>query len=166
MYLSFHRNYNMGIHIARFHNIFGPYGTWEGGKEKAPAAMCRKVAETPDGEEIEIWGDGEQTRTFLYVDECVEGILRLMRSNVSGPVNIGSDELISINGLAKMAMDIAGKQLHIKHIKGPLGVRGRSSDNKYIQEVLEWRPTAKLIEGMKITYKWIEEEVKKHKKTM
>jgi nucleoside-diphosphate-sugar epimerase len=166
MYLSFHRNYNMGIHIARFHNIFGPYGTWEGGKEKAPAAMCRKVAETPDGGEIEIWGDGEQTRTFLYVDECVEGILRLMRSNVSGPVNIGSDELISINGLAKMAMGIAGKQLGIKHIKGPLGVRGRSSDNKYIQQVLEWRPTTKLIEGMKITYKWIEGEVKRRKETM
>jgi nucleoside-diphosphate-sugar epimerase len=164
MYLAFMRNYNMEVHIARFHNIFGPYGTWEGGKEKAPAAMCRKVAETADGGEIEIWGDGEQTRTFLYVDECVEGIRRLMQSDVSGPVNIGSDELISINGLAKMAMEIAGKSLRIKHIEGPLGVRGRSSDNGYIEQVLGWRPTTMLIDGMKSTYTWIAEEVNKRRK--
>jgi nucleoside-diphosphate-sugar epimerase len=159
LYLSYARNYGMEIHIARFHNIFGPYGTWDGGKEKAPAAMCRKVAETPDGGEIEIWGDGEQTRTFLYVDECLEGICRLMESKVSGPVNIGSDELISINNLAKMAMQIAGKELSLKHIPGPLGVRGRSSDNTYIKQVLGWRPTTKLIDGMEATYRWIAEQV-------
>jgi nucleoside-diphosphate-sugar epimerase len=163
MYLSYVRNYGMEIHIARFHNIFGPYGTWEGGKEKAPAAMCRKVAETHDGGEIEIWGDGEQTRTFLYVDECLEGVRRIMTSKVIGPVNIGSDELISINSLAEMAMNIAGKKLTIKHIQGPLGVRGRSSENTYIQQVLGWRPTTKLIDGMKITYQWIAGEVSKRK---
>ena len=163
MYLAYIRNYGMEIHIARFHNIFGPYGTWEGGKEKAPAAMCRKVAEAAAGGEIEIWGDGEQTRTFLYVDECLEGVMRLMNSNITGPVNIGSDELISINGLAKMAMDIAGKKLSIKHIPGPLGVRGRSSDNSYIQEVLGWRPATKLIDGIKVTYQWISGEVSKRK---
>jgi len=163
MYLSYTRNYGMEIHIARFHNIFGPYGTWQGGKEKAPAAMCRKVAETPNGGEIEIWGDGEQTRTFLYVDECLEGVRRLMNSKVTGPVNIGSDELISINSLAEMAMTIAGKKLTFKHIPGPLGVRGRSSENTYIQQVLGWRPTTKLIDGMKVTYQWIAGEVSKRK---
>jgi nucleoside-diphosphate-sugar epimerase len=163
MYLSYARNYGMEIHIARFHNIFGPYGTWEGGKEKAPAAMCRKVAENPDGGEIEIWGDGEQTRTFLYIDECIEGVMRLMNSEITEPVNIGSDELISINALAKMAMDIAGKKLAFNHIPGPLGVRGRSSDNTYIGQILGWRPTTKLIDGMKITYQWIAEEVAKRK---
>jgi len=163
LYLSYIRNYGMEIHIARFHNIFGPYGTWEGGKEKAPAAMCRKVAETPDGGEIEIWGDGEQTRTFLYIDECLEGVRRLMNSSVAGPVNIGSDELISINGLAEMAMNIAGKKLAFKHIPGPLGVRGRSSENTFIQQVLGWRPSTRLIDGMKVTYQWIVDEVSKRK---
>jgi nucleoside-diphosphate-sugar epimerase len=160
LYLSYSRNYNMEIHIARFHNIFGPYGTLKGGREKAPAAMCRKVAETVNDGEIEIWGDGEQTRTFLYVDECVEGILRLMNSTISGPINIGSDELISINNLAKMAMKIAGKDQRIKHIPGPLGVRGRSSDNNYIQKALGWRPTSKLFDGIKVTYNWIADEIK------
>jgi nucleoside-diphosphate-sugar epimerase len=160
MYMSYVRNYGMEVHIARFHNIFGPFGTWEGGKEKAPAAMCRKVAEAVNGGEIEIWGDGEQTRTFLYIDECLEGIRRLMDSQVFDPVNIGSDELISINGLAEMAMTIAGKELSFKHIPGPLGVRGRSSENTYIQQVLGWRPTARLIHGMKITYQWIDEQVR------
>jgi len=163
LYLSYFRNYGMEVHIARFHNIFGPYGTWEGGKEKAPAAMCRKVAEANDGGEIEIWGDGEQTRTFLYIDECVEGVIRLMESDVTGPVNIGSDELISINGLARMAMDIAGKKLAFKHIPGPLGVRGRSSDNTYIEQVLGWRPSSRLIDGIKPTYQWIAEEVSRRK---
>ena len=119
LYLSFHRNYKMNVRIARFHNIFGPEGTWRGGKEKAPAAICRKVAEAKEEGEIEIWGDGEQTRSFLYVDECLEGIRRLMDSDFTGPVNIGSEESISINNLAKMAMDIAGKKLNIKHILGP-----------------------------------------------
>jgi nucleoside-diphosphate-sugar epimerase len=161
MYLSYSRNYGMGIHIARFHNIFGPFGTWDGGKEKAPAAMCRKVAGASNDGEIEIWGDGEQTRTFLYIDECLEGIRHLMKSNIQGPVNIGSDELISINGLAEMAMTIAGKKLTFKHISGPLGVRGRSSDNTYIQQALGWRPTTRLIDGMKVTYQWIAEQVAK-----
>jgi nucleoside-diphosphate-sugar epimerase len=161
MYLAYHRNFGMEVHIARFHNIFGPYGTWDGGREKAPAAMCRKVAETPEGGEIEIWGDGEQTRTFLYIDECLNGIRRLMESDFLGPVNIGSDELISINNLARMAMGIAGKNLSIKHISGPLGVRGRSSDNTLIEEKLGWRPATKLLDGMRVTYKWIAEQVKK-----
>jgi nucleoside-diphosphate-sugar epimerase len=164
MYLSYFRNYGMEIHIARFHNIFGPLGTWDGGKEKAPAAMCRKVAEAHDGGEIEIWGDGEQTRTFLYIDECLEGVRRLMESNVQGPVNIGSDELISINGLAKMAMNFSDKKLTFKHIPGPLGVRGRSSENSYIQQALGWRPTTRLLDGMKITYQWIAEQVAKRDK--
>jgi GDP-D-mannose 3',5'-epimerase len=161
LYLSYQRNYSMEVHIARFHNIFGPEGTWDGGKEKAPAAMCRKVAEAPNKGEIEIWGDGEQTRTFLYIDECLEGVRRLMQSDFSGPVNIGSDELISINDLAKLAMRFAGKNLHIKHIQGPLGVRGRCSDNILIQEKLGWRPTWPLAKGIEITYRWIEEQVEK-----
>jgi nucleoside-diphosphate-sugar epimerase len=159
MYMAYARNYGIEIHIARFHNIFGPYGTWKGGREKAPAAICRKVAETPDGGEIEIWGDGRQTRTFLIVDECIEGIRRLMDSQISTPVNIGSDELISINDLAKMAMDIAGKKMSIKHIPGPLGVRGRSSDNTYIQQVLGWCPATKLIDGIRVTYRWISKQI-------
>jgi nucleoside-diphosphate-sugar epimerase len=163
MYLAYARNYNMEVHIARFHNIFGPYGTWTGGKEKAPAAMCRKVAEAPINGEIEIWGDGEQTRTFLYIDECLEGVRRLMESKFSGPVNIGSDELISINNLAKMAMKIANKELSIRHIDGPLGVRGRSSENSYIKEVLDWRPATLLVDGMKETYAWIAGKVEKSK---
>jgi len=161
MYLAYARNYGIEVHIARFHNIFGPYGTWTGGKEKAPAAMCRKVATAEENGEIEIWGDGEQTRTFLYIDECIEGIRRLMESKVFSPVNIGSDELISINNLAKMAMEIAGKKLSIRHIDGPLGVRGRSSENSYIKEVLGWMPTTRLFDGMKETYKWIAEQIKK-----
>jgi len=160
MFLAYHRNYGMETHIARFHNIFGPYGTWEGGREKAPAAMCRKVAETPEGGEMELWGDGEQTRTFLYIEECLNGIRRLMESDFLGPVNIGSDELISIDNLARMAMEIANKKLSVKHIPGPTGVRGRSSDNTLIEEELGWRPTTKLIDGMRVTYKWIAEEVK------
>ena len=161
LYLSYSRNYGMEVHIARFHNIFGPEGTWDGGKEKAPAAVCRKVAAAVAGSEIEIWGDGEQTRTFLYIDECLEGVRRLMESNFSGPVNIGSDELISINGLAKMVMGIAKKQVGIKHIPGPLGVRGRSSDNTLIQSKLGWRPTWPLSRGLEITYRWIDEQVRR-----
>ena len=159
LYLSYQRNYGIEVHVARFHNVFGPEGTWEGGKEKAPAAMCRKVAESADRGEIEMWGDGEQTRTFLYIDECLEGVRRLMESDFSGPVNIGSDELISINDLAGMVMGIAGKELRIRHIPGPLGVRGRSSDNKLIEEKLGWRPTWPLSKGMEITYRWIESQV-------
>jgi nucleoside-diphosphate-sugar epimerase len=138
MFLAYNRNYGLNVRIARFHNIFGPEGTWEGGKEKAPAAICRKVAETKPGGEIEIWGDGKQTRTFLYVEECLEGVRRLMDSDFIGPVNIGSEEMVTINQLAEIAMKIAGKQLKLKHIKGPLGVRGRSSDNKLIKQKLGW----------------------------
>jgi len=161
MYLSFYRNYELQVRIARFHNIFGPEGTWKGGREKAPAAICRKVAETKDGGEIEIWGDGKQTRSFLYIDECLEGIQRLMDSNFIGPVNIGSEEMISINNLAKMVMEIAGKKLKIKHIKGPLGVRGRNSNNNLIFEKLGWKPSKPLVEGMANTYKWIGKQIYK-----
>jgi len=159
MYLDFHRNYGINVRIARFHNIFGPEGTYKGGREKAPAALCRKVAEAPNGGEIEIWGDGEQTRSFLYIDECLEGVLRLMDSDFLGPVNIGSDEMISINNLAKMIMEIAGKNLQIKHIPGPLGVRGRNSDNTLIKEKLGWAPSKPLREGIEKTYHWILKQV-------
>jgi nucleoside-diphosphate-sugar epimerase len=153
------RNYGLEVHIARFHNIFGPEGTWTGGREKAPAAICRKVAEAPDGGEIEIWGDGRQTRSFLYIDECVEGVLMLMRSPHHGPFNIGSEEMVSINETVQMVMDIAGKKLGIKHVTGPQGVRGRNSDNKLIQEVLGWKPCRPLRAGLERTYTWIAEQV-------
>ena len=159
LYLAFKRNYGLDVHIARFHNIFGPQGTWKGGKEKAPAAMCRKVAETPDGGEIEVWGDGQQTRSFLYIDECIDGVLRLTRSEFEGPVNIGSEEMVTINDLAKMAIDISGKNITIKNIPGPTGVRGRNSDNKLIQEKLGWAPNYPLIDGMSKTFSWINKQV-------
>ena len=155
MYLAYQRNHGIEVHIARFHNIFGPEGTWCGGREKAPAAMCRKIAELEDGGEIEMWGDGEQTRSFLYIDECLEGVRRLMESDFSGPVNIGSDEMISINGLALMVADIAGKKININHVPGPTGVRGRNSDNELIEKRLDWRPSRPLAEGMAKTYHWI-----------
>jgi GDP-D-mannose 3', 5'-epimerase len=160
LFLAFHRNYNMQVRVARFHNVFGPEGTWEGGKEKAPAAMCRKVAETAEGGTIEMWGDGKQTRSFLYIDECLEGVRRLMDSDFTGPVNIGSDEMVTLNELAEMVMKIAGKKVKIKHIKGPLGVRGRTSDNRLIKKKLKWAPQTKLKVGMTKTYQWIEEQVK------
>jgi GDP-D-mannose 3',5'-epimerase len=159
LYLAFHRDSGMEVRIARYHNIFGPEGTWDGGREKAPAAICRKVALAPDGGEIEIWGDGKQTRSFLYIDECLEGTMRLMRSDFLGPVNIGSDEMISINGLAEMVMDIAGKKLRLKHIPGPLGVRGRNSHNRLIEQELGWRPTQPLRAGVEITYQWVAKQV-------
>lgn len=159
LYASYQRNYGIEIHVARFHNIFGPDGTWYGGREKAPAAICRKVAETPNGSEIEIWGDGKQTRSFLYIDECVEGIRRLMESDFAGPVNIGSEEMVTINQLAEMAMGIAGKRLNIRHVDGPLGVRGRNSDNRLIRQKLGWAPSASLREGLEVTYKWVANEV-------
>ncbi len=160
LYLAFHRNHGMEVRIARYHNIFGPQGTWCDGREKAPAAMCRKVAETPDNEEIEMWGDGEQTRSFLYIDECLEGSQRLLRSDWTGPVNIGSEEMVTINQLAQMVMEIAGKKQSIKHVPGPLGVRGRNSDNHLIQEKLGWKPSLPLVEGLRKTYAWIEAQVK------
>ena len=159
LYLAYQRNYKIEAHVARFHNIFGIEGTWRGGKEKAPAALCRKVAEAKNSTSIEIWGDGKQTRSFLYVDECVDGILKLMHANFSGPLNIGSDEMVSINELAEMIIKYSGKTLTINHIKGPLGVRGRNSDNKLIQEKLNWKPTQTLLDGIKKTYDWIDKQV-------
>lgn len=165
LFLAFKRNYKMDIRIARFHNIYGPEGSWKDGREKAPAAFCRKVAETPDGATIEMWGDGKQTRSFLFIDECLEGIRRLMESkDFYGPVNIGSEEMVSINQLSEMVMKIAGKKLQIKHIPGPLGVRGRNSDNALIKEKLGWEPNYSLNEGLKKTYKWISEQVKNQTK--
>jgi nucleoside-diphosphate-sugar epimerase len=159
LYFAYHRNFGVQVQVARFHNIFGPLGTWCGGREKAPAALCRKIAETPDGGEIELWGDGKQTRSFLIVDECVEGIRRLVESDFSGPVNIGSEEMVTINQLAEIVMDVAGKRVRIKHIPGPLGVRGRNSDNHLIREKLGWEPKLPLRAGMSTTYAWIAQQV-------
>jgi nucleoside-diphosphate-sugar epimerase len=164
MYLSYHRNYGMNVRIARFHNIFGPEGAWTGGRDKAPAAVCRKVAEAKDGGEVEVWGDGRQTRSFLFIDECLEGVRRLMDSNFMGPVNIGSEEMVTINELVEMTASIAEKKVTIKHIPGPLGVRGRNSDNKLIEEKLGWKPHFSLKDGMAITYTWVNEQVQKAKK--
>ena len=159
LYFAYQRNTKIQVKVARFHNIFGPQGTWTGGKEKAPAALCRKVAEAEAGSFIEVWGDGKQTRSFLFIDECVEAVRRLMNSDFSGPVNIGSEEMISINDFAKMVIDISGKKIAIKNIPGPTGVRGRNSDNKLIREKLGWEPNLPLRKGMEITYKWINQQV-------
>lgn len=161
LYQSYSKNYGLPVKIARFHNIFGPRGTYKGGKEKAPAALCRKVIETPNGGTIEIWGTGNQTRSFLYIDECIEGVRRLMESDFSGPVNIGSDEIISISNLAKMIIEISGKSVQIKTTSGPTGVNGRNSDNKLIREKLGWVPTMKLREGLVKTYEWMENEIER-----
>ncbi|RKQ50217.1 nucleoside-diphosphate-sugar epimerase [Roseivirga pacifica] len=155
LYFSFMRNYSIDVKVARFHNIFGPQGTYDGGKEKVPAALARKVAMTADGGEIEVWGDGEQTRSFLFIDDCVQAVYQLMQSDFSGPVNIGSEELVSINQLAKICMSVAGKKLTIRHVDGPQGVRGRNSDNRLIEEKLNWTPKVSLEEGIKRTYEWI-----------
>jgi nucleoside-diphosphate-sugar epimerase len=159
LFLAYNRNFGMQNRVARYHNIFGPEGTWDGGKEKAPAAMCRKVAKARSGDAIQIWGDGLQTRSFLYVDECVEGTTRLLRSDFEGPVNIGSDEMVSINQLVAMVAEIAGKRIEIDHIPGPTGVRGRNSDNRLIEERLGWRPSETLYAGLEKTYAWIERQV-------
>jgi len=170
LYLAFMRNHGLDVRIARFHNIFGPYGTWKGGKEKAPAAMCRKAVETPDGGVLEVWGDGQQTRSFLYIDECVEAVMRLMDSEFVGPVNIGSEEMITINQLAEMAIKLSGKDITIKNIFGdefiqkygfkcPTGVKGRNSDNKLYKEKIGWSVSKPLIDGLTITYDWINKEV-------
>jgi nucleoside-diphosphate-sugar epimerase len=160
LFLAYNRNYKLNVRIARFHNIFGPKGSWNNGKEKSPAAICRKVAQANNGDEIEIWGDGEQTRSFLYVDECLEGVRRLMNQDeFLGPVNIGSDEMVTINKLADIACEIADKTLVKKHIPGPLGVRGRNSDNNLILTKLGWKPTLSLKEGLTKTYNWINEQV-------
>ncbi len=159
LYTSFKRNYNISIRIARFHNIFGPEGIFEGGKEKAPAAICRKVIKAKEGETIEIWGDGMQTRSFLYIDDCIDALLKLIKSPVDYPINIGSEEMISINDLAKMVIGISGKKLYIKNIEGFQGVRSRSSDNRMIEKLLHWQPTNNLEVGMKTTYDWIQKKI-------
>jgi nucleoside-diphosphate-sugar epimerase len=171
LFLAFNRNYKVNVRIARFHNIFGPQGTWRDGKEKAPAAMCRKVIEASPDASIEVWGDGQQTRSFLYVDECVEAVLRLMNSDFLGPVNIGSEEMVTINDLAQMAIDISGKNVTIKNIEGqefidkygfkcPTGVRGRNSDNTLYKEKVGWAVSEPLIDGMKKTFQWIDSVAK------
>ena len=161
LYLAYNRNRGIPVRIARFHNIFGPEGTWKGGREKAPAALCRKFAESESGDTIEVWGDGEQTRSFLYVHECVEGIRRLMESDCTIPVNIGSDEMVTINKMVEYLKSISGKSLKSKHkLDAPTGVRGRNSDNNLIQEKLGWSPNFTLKDGLQLTYRWILEQVK------
>lgn len=159
LYLTYGRCRGMTTRIARYHNIFGPEGTWDGGREKAPAAICRKVARARSGDSIDIWGDGKQTRSFLYIDECVEGSLRVARSGETNPFNIGSDEMVSIDQLALMVADIAGKKIELNHIPGPLGVRGRNSDNRLIRQKLGWAPSEPLRKGLERTYAWIERQV-------
>ncbi len=159
LYLSYFRNYGIDVKIARFHNIFGTMGAWTGGKEKAPAALCRKVAKASLNGEIEIWGSGEQTRSCLYVDGCIDGVRKLMTSNHHGPYNIGSEEMVTINELAGLIMSIANKSLTVKHVTGPLGVMGRNSDNKLIWKDLNWKPSSKLKDGLSKTYRWIEQQV-------
>lgn len=159
LYLAYERNYGTRVCIARYHNIFGPEGTWRGGREKAPAALCRKIAGTREGGQVDLWGDGRQTRSFLYIDECLEGTLRCMRSGFSGPVNIGSDEMVTIDALAHMIIGISGKTVSLRHIKGPQGVRGRNSDNRLIGEKIGWKPSRPLINGLKSTYRWIAEQM-------
>jgi len=170
LFKAFERNYKLNVRIGRFHNIFGPEGTWDGGKEKAPAAMCRKVAKSKDGQSIEVWGDGLQTRSFLYIDECIEAVQKLMDSDFTEPINIGSEEMVSINQLAQMAIDLSGKDLSINNLEGeafkkkyghevPMGVRGRNSDNKLFREYVGWEPNYPLARGMEHTYKWINSQL-------
>ncbi len=161
LFLAHNRNAGMSNCIARYHNIFGPESAWSGGREKAPAAICRKVAEARNNGDIEIWGDGRQTRSFLFIDECIEGSVRLARSGASGPLNIGSDEMVTINQMVDMVADIAGKTLHKKHVSGPTGVRGRNSDNRLIEAELGWRPAASLYSGLEQTYQWVEAQVRR-----
>jgi len=174
LFMAFARNKGLEVRVARFHNIFGEYGSWTGGREKAPAAFCRKAAETPDGGTIEVWGPGSQTRSFLHVEECCEAVYRFMQSDFAGPVNIGSEEMISINNFAQMAIDISGKNLSIHNIDGkefeekyghkcPIGVNGRNSDNKLYKEKVGWVVSQPLIDGMRETFKWINEQVKESK---
>ena len=159
LYATYNRNHGLDIRVARFHNVFGPEGTFYGGKEKAPAAICRKVADSLMDEEIEVWGDGLQTRSFLYIDEAIEGVRRLMESNYIEPINIGSDHIISMNDLTKLVIELADKRAGIKNIPGPQGVRGRTSDNALIKEKLGWAPTQPLSDGLKKTYKWIQSQM-------
>jgi GDP-D-mannose 3', 5'-epimerase len=161
LYLTYGRCYGLEVRIGRYHNIFGPEETWTGGREKAPAALCRKIAAAKDGGVIEIWGDGRQTRSFLFVSECIEGTLRLVRSGFTGPMNVGSEEMVTIDQLADLIMRIAGKRVEKRHISGPLGVKGRNSDNRLIREKLGWAPSQPLASGLEITYAWIERQVQR-----
>ena len=161
VYMAYARNYGLHTRIARFHNIFGPYGSWNNGKEKAPAALCRKVAEAPHNGEIEIWGTGNQTRSFLYVDECVKGIQKIMDCDYGEPINLGSDKMISINNLALEIAKIAGKTISIKNIDGPFGVMGRNSDNTLIKKICNWEPNNDLYYGLEKTYTWVASKVAK-----
>ena len=161
LYFAYHRNYGIPVRVARYHNIFGPEGTWEGGREKSPAAICRKVAQLPeDGGTIEVWGDGKQTRSFLYIDECIEATRRMMESDFIGPVNIGSEEMVTINQLVETAAKVADKTVTKKHIDGPLGVRGRNSNNDLIRKELGWDYSQTLEEGIRKTYEWILNQLK------
>mgnify|MGYP005706039251 FL=1 len=159
LFFAYSRNHGIPVRVARYHNIFGIEGTWDGGREKAPAAMCRKIAMAIDGGEIEIWGDGDQTRSFLYVDECIEATRRLMDSDFQGPVNIGSEEMVTINELAAITAKVAGKEIKLNHIPGPLGVRGRNSNNDLIKEKLSWNYEMTLEQGIKKTYSWIKKQI-------
>ena len=159
LYLAHRRNFGLNTRIARFHNIFGPEGTWQGGKEKAPAAICRKVAEAEEGGTIEVWGDGKQTRSFLYIDECLDGVRKLMESELVEPINIGSEEMVSINELARIAIEASSKTLSLTHIEGPMGVRGRNSNNDMCRNFLNWEPSQTLKEGIERTYEWVESQV-------
>jgi GDP-D-mannose 3',5'-epimerase len=159
LFLAFLKNYDINVSIARYHNIFGPEGTWDGGREKAPAAICRKISKIQDGDEIEIWGDGKQTRSFLYIDDCIEATKLLMRSTFEGPVNIGSDYMISISDLVDLVASIANKKITKKFIDGPEGVRGRVSDNRLIEKKINWKPKISLEYGLELTYSWINNQV-------
>lgn len=162
IYFSYHRNYDLNVRVARYHNIYGPQGTYDGGKEKAPAALCRKIAKAAEGDTIEVWGTGEQTRSFLYIDDCIDATIELTRSDTfMGPVNIGSEEMISINDFTKMIAGISNKNLKIKNIDGPTGVNGRNSDNRLIEEKLNWSPKYNLEQGISITYDWIKKQLEK-----
>jgi nucleoside-diphosphate-sugar epimerase len=159
LYQAFARNYEVPVRIARFHNVFGPEGTWYGGKEKAPAAICRKVAEASNPGEIEIWGDGKQTRSFLYISECLDAVRKLMDSNFTSPINIGSEEMVSINQLVEMAASFEQKKIFVRHVDGPQGVRGRNSNNSLIRKELSWEFKQELIQGLRDTYFWIKNEI-------
>lgn len=159
LYATFSRNHGLNAKVARFHNIFGPEGAWNNGKEKAPAAICRKVAAASEGGVVEVWGDGKQTRSFLFIDDCLDAVRLLVKSDFSGPVNIGSEEMISINDFTKLVAEIGGKKVLIRNIEGPTGVRGRSSDNRLVEEKLGWRPNNDLRSGVKKTYSWVNAQV-------
>ncbi len=164
LFASYARNYGLECRVARYHNIYGPEGAWRGGREKAPAAICRKVAEAKDNEVVEVWGNGRQTRSFLFIDDCIEGTIRLMRSDHQGPFNIGSEEMVTINGLTEMVIELSGKTLAVKNVEGPVGVMGRNSDNTLMKRMTSWEPKTNLKTGMKKTYDWVSSQFDMTKK--